>query len=135
MQKQQLIWVAAALLILLLGFSFFNNSQNTITTLPSISPSPKMESKLEDKLYLLSKAENPQQFARQYGITLKESTVQVKVELNNPTYQLPKDFGIETGRSGNMLEAWIKIDHLQKLSEQPEIKSIQLPIQAIPLGN
>ncbi len=128
MQKSYFI-ILLSVATLVLAFTFFNKTSTPSAKLPTITESPKVETKLEDTLYLLAKAENPTQFARAYNLDIKNNSVQVVIETND-SFTLPQDFGTVETTSQNLIQARVKIDKLLELAKYSQIRNVRLPTEA-----
>jgi hypothetical protein len=84
---------------------------------------------LQEQLFALSIAQRPEDFAQTNQLDYKDGKVWVKIELKNAQEPLPPGYNIVTDtRVGNLVQAWIDLKELRKLSQEPQVEYVS-PLQ------
>jgi hypothetical protein len=84
---------------------------------------------LQEQLFALSIAQDPEKLAETLTLDYEKGKVWVKIELKSEQDSLPSGYTILVDtRSGNLVQAWVELTELRKLSQEPQIEYIS-PLQ------
>jgi hypothetical protein len=98
----------------------------TFTTPPEIT---KENPKVSSVLTQLIAAPDRTSFANTNALKLKDNMVFVTLQLADKNFQLPREITQETARYENLVDAYVVIDTLPTLAENPAIRFIDIPSQ------
>ncbi len=85
--------------------------------------------RLQEQLFALSIAQDPEQLAETLTLDYEKGKVWVKIALKSEQDSLPSGYTILVDtRSGNLVQAWVELTELRKLSQEPQIEYIS-PLQ------
>lgn len=98
--------------------------QHQVPPIPETKGTPP---KVESGLYKRIQAED-------YVESAERRKLRIVIELNNAEYNLPPEFGIEEGRSGDkkLIQALVYIDKILNLADESSVQFLRLPLAPIP---
>lgn len=88
-----------------------------------------LNDKLSSVLTQLIAAPDKTSFANTHSLIVKDNMVFVTITLADKNFQLPKEIAQETARYENLVDAYVVIDTLPTLSQNPAITFIDTPSQ------
>lgn len=107
----------------------------TGTPSPYLSPGGTPYSKptdcpnLESRLYALSLASQPQEYARDHNLYYADGRVRVVIDLNSPNGELPAGYDIkEETRNDGLVQALVLLPDLCRLSNEPQVRYVSVPL-------
>ncbi len=71
-------------------------------------------------------------FAKTYNLKLQGDKVLIDIKVSDTNYKIDQKFGTEKSRYADTIEAYIIIDKIIELSNDPKVIYIQIPSVAIP---
>lgn len=87
---------------------------------------------LESQLFQLATVKDPEKFAYTHNLKYKDGMVQVEIELV-PGQALPGGYTIQVETQyENLVQARVAVKDLLKLSKEPQIKFIRVPMEVQP---
>jgi hypothetical protein len=124
--------------LLILGSSGCNPSNHPVSSeqkpqTPSVSA--KDYPKLASVLFQLTQANDPEQFAAQHpdALQYEQGRVLVTVELQSGQTALPSGYNFEiTSQFQNRFDVLVPVSELLRLAQEPQVRSIRLPLKPVP---
>lgn len=91
--------------------------------------------KIADSLCKLINSPSPEATAKENDSDLVDGQVRVVLELTDTSYTLPEEYGTEETRTrtGNLLQAKVKIEKLTEVADSPAIRNIRAPLKTVPI--
>ncbi len=119
-----LIILVLSLIVLIAGCTNGQGGNGTVTG--TISKNQPV--KLESVLYQLTQSTQPNEFATERGLYVKNGKVRVVIELENKTGTIPAGYGIvEETRYDGLVQAMVPINRLIEVSREQGVKVVRVP--------
>jgi len=118
--------------------SVSEKNENTLSKELIQQHNPPTEHKLTSILYELAVAPDPDYFAKQHHILFTKGSVKVFISFDSLTSKPKREAMIQNydivieKTAGNLSRAWVPVNQLIPLSNEPVIQSITLPKRLTP---
>jgi len=119
-----LIILVLSLIVLIAGCTNEQGGNGTVTG----TISKNQPGNLESVLYQLTQSTQPNEFAKERGLYVKNGKVRVVIELENKTGTIPPGYGIvEETRYDGLVQAMVPINRLIEISREQGVKVVRVP--------